>query len=95
MPTPEFDKGLGRIAVESVSSPSFSSGEVTVTVSDLVQVNQLVAVDFDAAAGLIGTPLVDSYSIDGNAITLNMEDGEGNDAVDADVDELIVTAKGF
>lgn len=95
MPSPEFTKGAPRIATQAVADPALDAdtgGQVAVSVSDLVQVSSLVSVEADTVAGT-NAVAVDAYSISGNTITLDLETA-GTDAADAEVDELIVTARG-
>ena len=95
MPSPEFTKGAPRIATQAVADPDLDSdtaGQVAVSISDLVQVSSLIAVDADTVAGT-NAIAVDAYSISGNTVTLDLETA-GVDAADADLDELIVTARG-
>jgi len=99
MPSRQFLKGSPRVATQSVSDPDIetgTAGEIAVSIADLVVVEDLVAVQGDMASGVASLSF-DSYSIDGNTVTLDLEtdDGTIGDAVDADIDELIITARGY
>lgn len=102
MPSPEFNKGVDRLATQSITDPDIeatdddAADQLAVTISDLVQVNELVSVQADMVPD-VGGVSVDNYSIDGNVITLDLlADNSGvSDAQNADVDEIIVTARGY
>lgn len=92
----EIPKGREQIATATDSAPALdadTAGQVTIEVSDLVSIEQVMDIVFDVATG--SDAIVDDYSVDGNSVTIDAEDGAGTNLADADVDEIIVTARGF
>lgn len=91
-----FTEAKGAVIMESatVTNPTLSTGSITLDVTDLVSVESVLNVFIEQPSGLANTGYVDDYSISGNSVTVDLQDGAGADLTDSDIDEITVLAEG-
>lgn len=90
----KVDKGADIIESATVTNPTLSTGTVTVDISDLVSVESVLDVFIEQPDTLTNTGYVDDYSISGNSVSVDLQDGAGGELTDGDIDEITILAKG-
>lgn len=87
---------LGTGSLSGTGNIDASGGTQDVTVSELIQIDEVVSVTLGVNDAATETDaVVDSLSVSGNTVTVGVEDGTGSDVSADTLNEIRVVAKGF
>lgn len=91
-------KGAKRVDSTRVSGSGNldPSGTITVTLSDLVTIEDVTGVSYALNSGGTNNDIVlDSVSVSGNVVSLEFADGAAGASASDDLSELVVSARGY